>query len=261
MSVNKHSSDLTPRIIPCLDVAAGRVVKGTNFKQLIDIGDPVELALKYEQQGADELVFLDIKASVDNQPSALAMVRDVAMNLSIPFAVGGGIKSMEDVHRFFHAGADKITLNTMAVAEPDLINQIARQYGCQSIVVAIDVNREDNQGLAVYTHGGSQRTDLDYHQWTREVVDRGAGEILLTAMHKDGTGSGFDCELLAELGADYPIQVIASGGANGPKDFYQAIEAGADAVLAAGIFHRNEYSVGDIKEYLLQKNINIRTTL
>jgi len=259
MSANKHVSDLTARIIPCLDVAAGRVVKGTNFKQLIDMGDPVELALKYEQQGADELVFLDIKASVDNQPSALAMVREVAMNLSIPFAVGGGIKTMEDVHRFFNAGADKVTLNTMAVTEPNLINQISGQYGSQSIVVAIDVNREDDGQIAVYTHGGSQRSDLNYHQWLDQVVDRGAGEILLTAMHKDGTGSGFDCELLADFGADYPIQVIASGGAKGPKDFYDAIQAGADAVLAAGLFHRDEYSVGDIKQYLIQHNINIRT--
>ena len=260
MSVNNLKSDLVPRIIPCLDVAAGRVVKGTNFKQLIDMGDPVELALKYEQQGADELVFLDIKASVDNQPSALAMVRDVAMNLSIPFAVGGGIKTMEDVHRFFQAGADKVTLNTMAVSQPDLINQIASQYGSQSIVVAIDVNREAEGELAIYTHGGSQKSPLNYHQWIREVVDRGAGEILLTAMHKDGTGSGFDCELLADLGTDYPIQVIASGGAKGPEDFYDAIRAGADAVLAAGIFHRDEYTVSDIKNHLVNKNITMRTT-
>ena len=260
MSVNNLNSDLVPRIIPCLDVAAGRVVKGTNFKQLIDMGDPVELALKYEQQGADELVFLDIKASVDNQPSALAMVRDVAMNLSIPFAVGGGIKTMDDVHRFFQAGADKVTLNTMAVSQPDLINQIASQYGSQSIVVAIDVNREAEGELAIYTHGGSQKSPLNYHQWIREVVDRGAGEILLTAMHKDGTGSGFDCELLADLGSDYPIQVIASGGAKGPEDFYDAIRAGADAVLAAGIFHRDEYTVSDIKNHLVNKNISMRTT-
>lgn len=260
MSASKHLSDLTARIIPCLDVAAGRVVKGTNFKQLIDMGDPVELAMKYEQQGADELVFLDIKASVDHQPSALTMVQNVAINLSIPFAVGGGIKTMDDVHRFFNAGADKVTLNTMAVTEPDLINQISRQYGSQSIVVAIDVNREDGGELSVYTHGGSQRTTLDYHHWVREVVDRGAGEILLTAMHKDGTGTGFDCELLNELGADYPIQVIASGGANGPEDFLQAIQAGADAVLAAGIFHRNEYTVKDIKDFLIQHQIPMRTT-
>ncbi|MCX7544231.1 imidazole glycerol phosphate synthase subunit HisF [Marinicella gelatinilytica] len=261
MFVNKHNSDLTARIIPCLDVAAGRVVKGTNFKQLVDMGDPVTLAKKYERQGADELVFLDIKASVDKQPSALAMVRDVAMNLSIPFAVGGGIKTMDDVHRFFHAGADKVTLNTMAVAQPELINQIATQYGSQSIVVAIDVNREANGDLAVYTHGGSQRSALDYRLWLQEVVDRGAGEILLTAMHKDGTGSGFDCDLLADFGPDYPIQVIASGGANKPEDFYDAIKAGADAVLAAGIFHRDEYTVADIKEYLIIKNIHMRTIL
>lgn len=254
-------SDLTVRIIPCLDVAAGRVVKGTHFKQLIDMGNPVELAQKYEQQGADELVFLDIKASIDNQDSALHMVSQVAQKLSIPFAVGGGIKNMDDVHRFFNAGADKITLNSMAVTKPELIDQIARQYGSQSIVVAIDVNLEADGRHAIYTHGGSRRTDLVYQDWCQQVVSLGAGEILLTAMHKDGTGSGFDCDLLADFGPDFPIQVIASGGAKEPIDFLNAIEAGADAVLAAGLFHRNEYTVGDIKDYLLNNNINIRTTL
>lgn len=254
-------SDLAVRIIPCLDVAAGRVVKGTNFKQLVDMGDPVELAQKYQLQGADELVFLDIKASIDSQASALEMVKKVAMNLSIPFAVGGGIKTMDDVHRFFHAGADKITLNSMAVAQPELIDNIARQYGSQSIVVAIDVNLEADGSHAIYSHGGSRRTDLSYKNWVTEVVTRGAGEILLTAMHKDGTGSGFDCDLLADFGPSFPIQVIASGGAKNPKDFLDAIQAGADAVLAAGLFHRNEYTVGDIKDFLIQNNIHIRTSL
>ncbi len=253
-------SDLCARVIPCLDVAYGRVVKGTNFKQLLDMGDPVELAKMYEQQGADELIFLDIKASVDGQQSALDMVYQVATHLSIPFAVGGGIKTLEDVHKFFHSGADKVTLNTMAVEKPDLINQISKQYGSQSIVVAVDVNHEADGSLAIYTHGGSKRVDVDYHQWIKQVVDRGAGEILLTAMHKDGTGSGFDTDLLAQFGADFPVQVIASGGAKGPHDFLAAIDAGADAVLAAGLFHRGEYTVGQIKDYLINNNIKIRNT-
>ncbi len=253
-------SDLCARVIPCLDVAYGRVVKGTNFKELLDMGNPVELAKLYEQQGADELVFLDIKASVDGQDSALEMVRQVACELSIPFAVGGGIKTLDDVHKFFHAGADKVTLNTMAVEKPALINEISTQYGSQSIVVAVDVNHEIDGNLAIYTHGGSRRVDVDYHQWINEVVDRGCGEILLTAMHKDGTGSGFDTDLLAQFGADFPVQVIASGGAKGPSDFLDAIHAGADAVLAAGLFHRSEYTVGEIKEYLINNNIKVRKT-
>ncbi len=262
MYVNKKNSnsDLTARVIPCLDVAYGRVVKGTNFKELLDMGDPVELARMYELQGADELIFLDIKASVDGQQSALDMVYQVATHLSIPFAVGGGIKTLEDVHKFFHAGADKVTLNTMAVEKPGLIDQISTQYGSQSIVVAVDVNHEANGELAIYTHGGSKRVEVDYHDWIKEVVDRGAGEILLTAMHKDGTGSGFDTDLLAQFGADFPVQVIASGGAKGPQDFLDAIHAGADAVLAAGLFHRGEYTVGQIKEFLLNNDIKIRNT-
>lgn len=252
-----NTTALVPRIIACLDVAYGRVVKGTNFKSLLDMGDPIELALQYEQQGADEIVFLDIKASIDKQASALAMVSKVAKNLSIPFTVGGGIKQLADVDKFFNAGADKVTLNTAAVINPELINQIANKYGSQSLIVAIDVNHEDNGDLAIYTHGGSVKVDKPYHQWLQEVIDRGAGEILMTAMHKDGTGSGFDLELLSQQGLNLPI--IASGGANEPKDFLDAINAGADAVLAAGIFHRGEYRVDEIKNYLITNNINMRT--
>ena len=250
-----YASDLIPRIIPCLDVALGRVVKGVNFKGLVDMGDPVELAKKYEDQGADEIVFLDIKASVDNQQSALDMVYQVATHLSIPFAVGGGIKTIDDVDKFFNAGADKVTLNTAAVQNPELISQISTKYGSQSIVVAVDVNKNEQNELAIYTHGGSKLADVNYQDWINEVVDRGAGEILLTAMHKDGTGSGFDCDLLQSFGANFPVQVIASGGAKGPQDFVDAIAAGADAVLAAGLFHRGEYTVGQIKDYLTQNNI------
>ncbi len=247
---------LVPRIIPCLDVANGRVVKGTNFKQLLDMGDPIELALKYETQGADEIVFLDIKASVDKQASALAMIKKVAMTLSIPFTVGGGIKQLSDVDKFFDAGADKVTLNTAAVENPQLINQIANKYGSQSLIIAIDVNHESNGDLAIYTHGGSKRVKKPYANWINEVVERGAGEILMTAMHKDGTGSGFDLDLLKQ--ADFPLPIIASGGANKPKDFLDAINAGADAVLAAGIFHRNEFTVADVKNYLINNKIKMR---
>ncbi len=247
---------LVPRIIPCLDVANGRVVKGTNFKQLLDMGDPIELALKYQHQGADEIVFLDIKASVDKQASALSMVKKVASNLSIPFTVGGGIKVLSDVDKFFNAGADKVTLNTAAVENPELIDQIAHKYGSQSLIVAIDVNHETTGEHAIYTHGGSIRVQKPYQVWLQEVVDRGAGEILLTAMHKDGTGSGFDLELLKS--AHLPLPIIASGGANGPQDFLDAIQSGADAVLAAGIFHRDEFSVSEIKNYLINNNISMR---
>jgi len=250
------NTSLVPRIIACLDVANGRVVKGTNFKQLLDMGEPIELALKYQQQGADEIVFLDIKASVGKQKSALEMAKKVAMNLSIPFTVGGGIKQLTDVDKFFNAGADKVTLNTAAVEKPDLIDQIAKKYGSQSLIIAIDVNREKSGELAIYTHGGSIKVNKSYQQWLDEVVDRGAGEILMTAMHKDGTGTGFDLELLAQ--DDFSLPIIASGGANEPKDFLDAINAGADAVLAAGIFHRGEYSVTEIKQYLIYNNIDMR---
>jgi len=250
-------TNLVPRIIPCLDVANGRVVKGTNFKQLLDMGDPIELALKYENQGADEIVFLDIKASIDKQASALTMIKKVAMTLSIPFTVGGGIKQLSDVDKFFDAGADKVTLNTAAVESPELINQIASKYGSQSLIVAIDVNHEASGDLTIYTHGGSRLVNKSYKTWINEAVERGAGEILMTAMHKDGTGSGFDLELLKQAG--FPLPIIASGGANKPKDFLDAINAGADAVLAAGIFHRDEYSVADVKNYLINNNIKMRT--
>lgn len=257
MSELISKTSLVPRIIPCLDVANGRVVKGTNFKQLLDMGDPVELALNYQNQGADELVFLDIKASVDKQKTALEMVNKVAKTLSIPFTVGGGIKELNDVDKFFNAGADKVTLNTAAVENPNLINQIANKYGSQSLIIAIDVNHEADGSLVIYTHGGSVQVKKPYQQWLSEVVERGAGEILMTAMHKDGTGSGFDLELLSAN--DFSLPIIASGGANGPEDFLAAILAGADAVLAAGIFHRGEYTVQQIKQFLINNNIEMRT--
>jgi cyclase len=257
MSKLFQNTSLVPRIIACMDVAYGRVVKGTNFKQLLDMGDPIQMGLQYQHQGADELVFLDIKASVDKQESALSLVNKVAKTLSIPFTVGGGLKVLSDVDKFFNAGADKVTLNTAAVENPDLIDQIANKHGSQSLIVAVDVNLESNGELVLYTHGGSKRVKTQYSQWMNEVINRGAGEIMINAMHKDGTGSGFDLNLLKQ--ADFPLPIIASGGANGPKDFLDAINAGADAVLAAGIFHRGEFTVAQIKNYLLQNNIKMRT--
>ena len=251
-----QKTSLVPRIIPCLDVAYREVVKGTNFKQLVTMGDPIELALNYQHQGADEIVFLDIKASVDQQDSTIAMFRKVAENLSIPFTVGGGIRQLSDVEKFFDAGADKVTINTAAVENPQLIDQISQKYGSQSLIVAIDVNHEDDGSRLLYTHGGSVRSETPYEQWVKEVEDRGAGEILLTAMHKDGTGTGYDLKLLSELQLSIPV--IASGGAKNPNDFKDAILAGADAVLAAGIFHRKEYTVEDVKKYLINNKIEMR---
>jgi len=257
MSKLIQKTSLVPRIIACLDVANGRVVKGTNFKQLKDMGDPIEMGLQYQHQGADELVFLDIKASVDKQDSALLLVNKVAKTLSIPFTVGGGLKVLEDVDKFFNAGADKVTLNTAAVLNPNLIDQIANKYGSQSLIVAVDVNLEANGELVLYTHGGSKRVEKNYALWMKEVIQRGAGEIMINAMHKDGTGSGFDLDLLSNQ--DYSVPIIASGGANQPVDFLDAINAGADAVLAAGIFHRKEYTVEQIKDYLIKNKIKMRT--
>ncbi|MET1255876.1 imidazole glycerol phosphate synthase subunit HisF [Aliikangiella maris] len=257
-STQLSDNSLLPRIIVCLDVDKGRVVKGTNFKQLRDMGDPVELAINYEKQGADELVFLDISASNENRPTALKLVTDIAKNLSIPFTVGGGLKKLDDVKAFLDAGADKVALNTTAVLQPEIINQTAKAYGSQCVVVAIDVNQQDEQ-LGVYINGGRKLTERNFFDWTQEVADRGAGEILLTAMHKDGTGSGFDTALTAQVAKQVPIQVIASGGAKNEQHFLDAFVSGADACLAAGMFHSGEYSVNQVKQYLMAHGINTRT--
>ncbi len=250
-------NQLLPRVIVCLDVDKGRVVKGTQFKQLKDMGDPIDLAIAYEQQGADELVFLDISASHDNRPTALKLVTQIAHHLSIPFTVGGGLKTLDDVKAFLDAGADKVALNTTAVLQPDIIDQTAQSYGSQCIVVAIDVNRE-NDHLNIYINGGRKKVEHHFFQWTQEVTQRGAGEILLTAMHKDGTGSGFDTELTQTVSQQIPIQVIASGGAKVPQDFLNAFNQGADACLAAGMFHSGEYSVEDVKSYLANHQLITR---
>jgi len=250
-------NNLLPRIIVCLDVDKGRVVKGTNFKQLRDMGDPVELAIAYENQGADELVFLDISASNENRPTALKLVTDIAKNLSIPFTVGGGLKQLDDVKAFLDAGADKVALNTTAVLKPEIINQTAKAYGSQCVVVAIDVNKA-NSDLKFYINGGRQLVEKNFSDWTKEVAERGAGEILLTAMHKDGTGSGFDTELTKSISQQVPVQVIASGGAKNEEHFLQAFKGGADACLAAGMFHSGEYTVNQVKQYLLENDLQVR---
>lgn len=258
MSLNNwQSQSLMPRIIVCLDVDKGRVVKGTNFKQLRDMGDPIELALDYQEQGADELVFLDISASNENRPTALKLVTDIATNLSIPFTVGGGLKKLDDVKAFLDAGADKVALNTTAILKPEIINQTAKAYGSQCVVVAIDVNRQQ-QSLGVYINGGRKLVDKNFFSWCQEVSDRGAGEILLTAMHKDGTGSGFDTELTQKISEQVPVQVIASGGAKNERHFLDAFQQGADACLAAGMFHSGDYTVNQVKKYLATNGLKVR---
>jgi len=254
---NTVVSSLLPRLIVCLDVDKGRVVKGTNFKQLRDMGDPVELALQYQEQGADELVFLDISASNENRPTALKLVSDIASNLSIPFTVGGGLKQLDDVKAFLDAGADKVALNTTAVLKPEIINQTALAYGSQCVVVAIDVNKQ-NGDLPIFINGGRKLVDNKFFDWTSEVADRGAGEILLTAMHRDGTGLGFDTTLTRQVSEQVPIQVIASGGAKNEQHFLEAYQQKADACLAAGMFHSGEYSVGQVKNYLTTNGLKVR---
>jgi cyclase len=251
------TSSLLPRIIVCLDVDKGRVVKGTNFKQMRDMGDPVELALQYQEQGADELVFLDISATNENRPTALKLVSDIASNLSIPFTVGGGLKRLDDVKAFLDAGADKVALNTTAVLKPEIINQTALAYGSQCVVVAIDVNKQNDE-LPIFINGGRKLVSNKFFEWVSEVANRGAGEILLTAMHRDGTGLGFDTELTRQVSEQVPIQVIASGGAKNEQHFLKAYQQKADACLAAGMFHSGEYSVGQVKNYLTTNGIKVR---
>ena len=251
-------SDLLKRIIPCLDVDRGRVVKGVNFQNMRDMGDPVALAVRYEEEGADEIVFLDISASAENRPTALAMVRKVSRALSIPFTLGGGLRTLDDIFAFLAAGADKICLNTTAVNSPETIEAGAEQLGSQCIVVAIDVKRRDDGVYGVFTHGGRRDSGKEAFAWAREVADRGAGEILLTSMDRDGTGIGFDMDITGELGKTLPIPVIASGGAKTAEHLVEAFAGGADAVLAATMFHSGEYHVGQTKRFLAERGIPVR---
>ncbi len=249
---------LAKRIIPCLDVDRGRVVKGVNFVNLIDAGDPVENGSFYDAQGADELVFLDITASSDRRAIILDMVRKVAETVHIPFCVGGGIRTVEDVRLILEKGADKVSLNTAAVENPEVLTGAASRFGSQCIVTAIDARRE-GESWKVYLHGGRTRTDLDAIDWAREAESRGAGEILLTSMDRDGTRDGYDLELTRRVSEAAGIPVIASGGVGNMEHLYEGLTLGkADAVLAASIFHFREYSISQVKDYLYERGIPVR---
>ena len=254
---------LTKRIIPCLDIKDGRTVKGTNFVNLRDAGDPVELADEYARQGADELVFLDITATVEDRKTLLDLVRRVAHTINIPFCVGGGIGSVADVSKLLNAGADKVSINSSAVRNPQLINELALEFGSQCIVVAIDTryvfSLSGEEKHIVHTHGGRTPTELNTIAWAKEVEDRGAGEILLTSMDSDGTKAGFAIELTAEISENSNIPIIASGGAGSMEHFYDVFTVGkADAGLAASIFHFKEIGIPDLKNYLKNKGISMR---
>ena len=249
---------LARRIIPCLDVKEGRVVKGVNFVNLIDAGDPVENAKVYDEQGADELVFLDITASYEKRNIMIDVVRRTAENVFMPLTVGGGVRTIEDIRNLLNAGADKVSINTAAVNNPELITEGARLFGSQCIVVAIDAKRKGNR-WEVYTHGGRTPTGKDAVEWAREVVDRGAGEILLTSMDRDGTKAGYDIELTRAISEAVSVPVIASGGAGKPEHFYEGLTKGkADAVLAASVFHFREISIPELKRYLKEKGVWVR---
>ncbi len=251
---------LAKRIIPCLDVKDGRVVKGTNFVELRDAGDPVELAAEYDRSGADEVVFLDISASREGRSTLLEMVRRTAEKVFIPFTVGGGIGSVEDIRAIVKAGADKISVNTAAVKRPQLVSEGAERFGSQCIVVAIDARRVQGENRwLVYTHGGSQATELDAVQWAKQVETLGAGEILLTSMDGDGTKDGYDNALNSAVAEAVNIPVIASGGAGKLEHFRDAfLDGQADAALAASLFHFKELTVKQVKDYLLAEGIAIR---
>ncbi len=249
---------LTKRIIPCLDVTDGKVVKGVKFENLEGIGYPPELAQAYEKQGADEIVFLDITASVDARKTLLESVERTAEKLFVPLTVGGGIRSVEDMRTALKAGADKVSVNSAAIASPELIGECAREFGKQCVVVAIDA-RKDGDRWAVYTRGGRQRTELDAVSWATEAEDRGAGEILLTSMDADGTAEGYDIELTAAVADAVSIPVIASGGCGGPEHMYEVFQqTGASAALAASIFHYGTWTVAQVKEYLRDRGVVVR---
>jgi imidazole glycerol-phosphate synthase subunit HisF len=250
---------LAPRIIPCLDVKNGRVVKGVNFVNLVDAGDPVECAKAYDRQGADELVFLDITASHEKRKLIYDVLRRTAEQCFMPLTVGGGITSVDDVRKLLQAGADKVSINTGAVRDPGLVKQASRAFGSQCIVVAIDAKSKPGGGYEVYTHGGRTPTGIDAISWARKVEKLGAGEILLTSMDRDGTRAGFDLPMTKAIVDAVTIPVIASGGVGGIKDFYDGIaKTGATAVLAASIFHYGEATVSDVKRYLRRRGLPVR---
>ncbi len=249
---------LAKRIVPCLDVDAGRVVKGVNFQDLRDIGDPVELAHRYEVQGADEVVFLDISASHEGRATTLDMVRRCAEQLFIPLTVGGGIREPDDMRAALNAGADKVAVNTAALLRPELITDCAQRFGRQCVVVAVDAKSNGDGTWNAYTHGGRTDTGLDAVQWCMDAVRRGAGEILLTSMDGDGTRDGYDTELLRAVCDAVDIPVVASGGCGEPAHIVPALQAGADAALAASIFHDGDATVADVKRLLADAGIPVR---
>ena len=251
---------LAKRIIPCLDVTAGRVVKGVNFVNLRDAGDPVELAGRYNQQGADELVFLDITASSDARETMAGVVARTAREVFIPLTVGGGIRSIADGRRILMAGADKVSVNTAAVRRPELITELSNEFGSQAVVLAIDAKRRSSDAWNVYTRGGRDDEGIDAVEWAQRGEALGAGEILLTSMDTDGVQTGFDCKMTRAVSRATHIPVIASGGAGSPEDFLRVLTDGeADAALAASIFHFGTYTVADLKEFLASHNIPVRT--
>ena len=250
---------LAKRIIPCLDVTAGRVVKGTNFIELRDAGDPIEIARRYDEQGADELTFLDITASSDNRDVILHVIEAVAAQVFIPLTVGGGVRQVDDVRRLLNAGADKVSMNTAAALNPQLIADSSARYGAQCIVVAIDAKQTSPGKWEVFTHGGRKNTGMDATEWAKRVEMLGAGEILLTSMDRDGTKVGFDLELTRAISDAVDIPVIASGGVGNLDHLVAGVKQGhADAVLAASIFHFGEYTVRQAKEYMAQHGIEMR---
>lgn len=252
------------RVIPCLDVNDGRVVKGVNFENLRDAGDPVELAHRYNEEGADELTFLDVTASKDGRGTMLDVVRRTAEQVFIPLTVGGGVRSVEDVDQLLRAGADKVSVNTSAIARPELLRELSQRFGAQCIVLSVDARRVPEggapqpSGFEVTTHGGSKSAGIDAVEWARRGEELGVGEILLNSMDGDGTKDGFDLELLRKVRAAVDVPVIASGGAGAAEHFPPAVEAGADAVLAASIFHFGEVSIGEVKDAMADAGIEVR---
>jgi len=248
------------RVIPCLDVAAGRVVKGVNFLNLRDAGDPIELARTYYEQGADEITFLDVKATVDNRETMFDLVRATAEQVFIPLTVGGGVRAVDDVARLLAHGADKIGVNSAAILRPELVGEIADRFGAQVCVLSLDVTRDaaSPSGFVVTTHGGRERTDIDAIGWAHEAIERGAGELLVNSIDADGTKNGFDLELIAAVAEMSTVPVVASGGAGALGHFAPAVAAGAHAVLAASVFHNGQLTVGQVKDALRAERMSVR---
>ena len=250
---------LLVRVIPCLDVDAGRVVKGTRFKDLRDAGDPVELAALYDREGADEIVFYDITASHEQRNTATELARKTAEEVFIPYTIGGGVRTADDMRAMLRAGADKVSVNSAAVRNPDLINEGAKRFGSQCVVLSVDVKRRaSGPGWEVYLNGGRVNTCLDVLSWLVEGERRGAGEFVLNSMDADGTEGGYDLELISAVAGKTGVPIVASGGAGGPEDMVAAVRAGAGAVLAASIFHFGEWSIAEVKEHMRQAGIPVR---